>query len=289
MVSQQAREPPAAHFDLESGIATSVSRWQDKRRCFAWISMTVLLLIGAMIANVISGDELSARTRSIMNGLCLIIVTITGLWISIRYCSKPQEEQPALLTFSWARMTLPEAIQWKKLAAVGKPIVRYELHTINSCATKSGQVIRPSATLEYAQGFSELKLIVEEVPEKVCGITPNILHPDALEVLVDKIDTLVQDDVDKDESQPNAEQRLKCSEAQSESIQRPSGDEVPVSPRSSSTGSESSMCCPCCLGDMQDSPVIALLQCGHLFCEECLQAWAAKSAACPYCRKSMLA
>jgi len=65
-----------------------------------------------------------------------------------------------------------------------------------------------------------------------------------------------------------------------------------LSPRSygaSNTASNTALCCPCCLDDMKNAKVIALLRCGHLFCEECLKTWAAKSISCPYCRASMLA
>jgi hypothetical protein len=245
--------------------------------------------MAVMIANLVGGDELSERTRSITKGVCLIVVVMTGLWMSIQYCGQPQEEKPVLLTFSWARMTLPEAIQWKKSVADGKPIVRYECHAINSLANKNGQAIRPIAAHEHAQAVYEVQLCVEDVPEKECGITANALHPDEPEAPTEKMNSLLHDNVDDDEKQPNAVQLSRCSETQSHSTQASDGDGVPTSPRSSSIGSELSMCCPCCLGDMQDSPVIALLQCGHLFCEECLQEWAAKSVACPYCRNSMLA
>eukprot|EP00439_Symbiodinium_sp_Y106_P068495 s374_g11.t1 len=50
--------------------------------------------------------------------------------------------------------------------------------------------------------------------------------------------------------------------------------------------------CLCCLEDFEDSSVVALLPCGHIFHEECIMAWGiAKrraSTGCPVCRQSFL-
>jgi hypothetical protein len=68
-----------------------------------------------------------------------------------------------------------------------------------------------------------------------------------------------------------------------------------VSPRSSVTDpssrshSKSVVCCPCCLGEFEDADMIAVLKCGHLYCEECIRSWAIRSTSCPFCRASMLA
>ena len=47
--------------------------------------------------------------------------------------------------------------------------------------------------------------------------------------------------------------------------------------------------CVCCLRDFEEVQWIALLRCGHLFCEECITLWATQSQLCPVCRSSMLA
>mmetsp|Transcript_52927 Transcript_52927/g.99422 ORF Transcript_52927/g.99422 Transcript_52927/m.99422 type:complete len:132 (-) Transcript_52927:283-678(-) len=89
----------------------------------------------------------------------------------------------------------------------------------------------------------------------------------------------------------------KCGEelaAQGGRLSTPTGDTA-LSPRSSTTAasnsfkSQSSLCCPCCLSSMQSSEEIALLRCGHLYCEACIQSWARRSTQCPVCRASMLA
>ncbi|CAE7802192.1 Rnf103 [Symbiodinium sp. CCMP2456] len=50
--------------------------------------------------------------------------------------------------------------------------------------------------------------------------------------------------------------------------------------------------CLCCLEDFEDSSVVALLPCGHIFHEDCIMAWTiAKrraSKGCPVCRQSFL-
>jgi len=66
------------------------------------------------------------------------------------------------------------------------------------------------------------------------------------------------------------------------------GPQIGISPRRYGAGTTAVLCCPCCLDDMKDADVIALLRCGHMFCEVCLKLWAAKSSSCPICRASML-
>jgi len=65
--------------------------------------------------------------------------------------------------------------------------------------------------------------------------------------------------------------------------------QIGFSRRSYGAGSTNSLYCPCCLDDMKEAAVIALLRCGHLFCEECLKSWAVNSSSCPSCRACMLA
>mmetsp|Transcript_118030 Transcript_118030/g.296772 ORF Transcript_118030/g.296772 Transcript_118030/m.296772 type:complete len:203 (-) Transcript_118030:352-960(-) len=48
--------------------------------------------------------------------------------------------------------------------------------------------------------------------------------------------------------------------------------------------------CPCCMQDFTRQTHVAIIRCGHIFCEPCLRAWAAASrpngGACPVCRMS---
>mmetsp|Transcript_111008 Transcript_111008/g.264889 ORF Transcript_111008/g.264889 Transcript_111008/m.264889 type:complete len:214 (-) Transcript_111008:149-790(-) len=46
--------------------------------------------------------------------------------------------------------------------------------------------------------------------------------------------------------------------------------------------------CPCCLAEYDGPDVVAVLPCGHFFCEHCIAAWGAshssQSSTCPLCR-----
>ncbi|CAE7309070.1 Rnf103 [Symbiodinium natans] len=50
--------------------------------------------------------------------------------------------------------------------------------------------------------------------------------------------------------------------------------------------------CLCCLEDFEDSAVVALLPCGHIFHEACIMAWTVAkrraSRACPVCRANFM-
>jgi len=51
--------------------------------------------------------------------------------------------------------------------------------------------------------------------------------------------------------------------------------------------------CPCCFSDFLPDDTVALLPCGHIFCDGCLLAWVASSGDnsrnCPVCRASFVA
>jgi len=67
---------------------------------------------------------------------------------------------------------------------------------------------------------------------------------------------------------------------------------APPPPRSIETDSNQSLACPCCLSGFDKAEIVALLRCGHIFCEECIREWATVSSknctrmpvCCPVCR-----
>mmetsp|Transcript_8323 Transcript_8323/g.15116 ORF Transcript_8323/g.15116 Transcript_8323/m.15116 type:complete len:212 (-) Transcript_8323:97-732(-) len=48
--------------------------------------------------------------------------------------------------------------------------------------------------------------------------------------------------------------------------------------------------CPCCLAEFEGTDMVAVLPCGHFFCEPCIAGWASsrssQSSSCPLCRLS---
>lgn len=173
---------------------------------------------------------------------------------------RKQHQHQVLHTFFWASLSFIEASHWHECAADQKPSVRYEPHKIKTCATGAF----PGAQ-EAAPGFAR------EVGREAANGSPSTIEPSDVDLAVSV------------EDGPKTFKQI-----------APHAGDTDLSSGSCSTGigkgfqSKDSLLCPCCLDRLQESQVIALLQCGHLFCEECIKSWAFRSTTCPFCRASMV-
>lgn len=210
-----------------------------------------LLLLTAATVNFLSSrlSILHSRMISILNGLFLLSIALFCVASVAQYC-RALVKPPMPQHFLWARLTFAEASQWKKSAANEKPHVDFTKHAIKTTAEPSQE---PSQSIEPSP--------MEE------GI-----------VAIDVVIEVKEDQVEKStigcdgDLEAGAGYDYQCDSA----IAQNEGD------------AETCLCCPCCLSDFDESSTIALLKCGHMFCEECIVSWAERATTCPFCRKSML-
>lgn len=46
--------------------------------------------------------------------------------------------------------------------------------------------------------------------------------------------------------------------------------------------------CPICKEEFKKNMLIAKLDCGHIFCKDCIQYWVENKKSCPYCRANIV-
>lgn len=212
-----------------------------------------LLLLTAAIVNFLSSrlSILPSRMISILNGLFLLTLALFCVASVAQYC-RALVKPPTPQQFLWARLTFAEASQWKKSAASDKPHVDFKKHAIKTTAAETSQ--EPSQSIEASA-----------MEEGIVAIDV------AIEVKEDQVEKSIAGSGGDLEAGSGHDCQCASAIAQNE------GD------------AETCLCCPCCLSDFDESSTIALLQCGHMFCEECIISWAERATTCPFCRKSMLA
>lgn len=275
--TQGQTEATGTVADFPAGVEDEPSTAIPRRRLFyssVLFSAFTLMLIMAVSWIV----EIPDKVRSITSGVCMLGLATLLLSSVIAFCRQPIPKQPKVLTFVWARLSSREAVQWLQGAANQKPAAKFERHDLRSFAAAKTVTNSASQELEVAaelnqQGLDEGQVAGLNLPTEgmtdVRSFVPS--QPEALETYVD------------------------LGVSVGGNFISPHMGDVALSPRSSTTAasnslkSQPSLSCPCCYNSMHKSEEIALLRCGHLFCEGCIQSWATRSTQCPMCRASMLA
>lgn len=237
------------------------------------------LLVSVLVIFLTMIIPVPDRVSSILRG-CSCIVIVLGcvlIFSTFLHQKKERRKKPVLRTFVWARLTFTEALHWQKCAKDQKPCMDFAQHDVFTCVdsvapANNASPMHDSIRIENRQDICEEGGAVG-IASPIDAITEASISITVLaDVTVPAVEPL----------------------GQSPGIVSHMGDAA-LSPRSSSKQSDNSsqsntsLHCPCCLDSLQNSPSIALLQCGHLYCEECIKAWASKSVTCPFCRASMLA
>merc|ERR1719162_1782923 len=92
-----------------------------------FICVTVLALDNAIIPLPFSRSD-----RFMVDGLCLAVLAVVGIWALVRYNRKHQQKPRVAPTFVWARLTYTEASSWSQCGKDQKPPVNFEKHQITS-------------------------------------------------------------------------------------------------------------------------------------------------------------
>lgn len=234
---------------------------------------TLLVIVGGisvLIINTLCFSVFSEVIRSIINGFFLMLVTVLGLIALSSWCRQPPPEKPLVRIVVWASVTFDEARDWYTRHADKKPQVNFQQHTMKVWPDGSSEALGTNDASEYASTTDAKIAVPSEVTicEGTCeydlerGVRSSDVAPPAA----------VQGEAETIEVQGEAETFARST----------------VVSEAQDGRSDMSLCCACCLGDFEQPTTIALLRCGHMFCEECIRTWASKSPSCPTCRASML-
>jgi len=287
------------------------------RRTFSrkWYGMLFICVTLLALDSAINTFPFSESTRSIVNGTCLAVLAVVGIWAFISYIQEPQKKPSVAQIFVWARLTYAEAGNWLQCGKDQKPPVNFEKHQLKTSGAKPitpivNSMVQPIA--DSNQQSTVQAVTVEAICREDCDIEQGIpatgsqehditsqMQPaetrEATAMRADIISEHINDvkAMDDTEDPPMCADRIcqhsgDVEQGSMSNCNSDLGPDMQLSPRSSAAGSTTTLSCPVCLDDMKDSGVIALLRCGHLFCEECLKSWAPKSISCPFCRASML-
>lgn len=235
--------------------------WKFKLGFFMVFSVDTSLFILNTI-KVFSEDA-----QSVINTFFIVGITLSmlGLIAAMRLCRHTETEKPVVRTHVWACLTFKEARLWYKRGPDRKPQVFFRRHPLKIWPDGSSQELGTNGQRNN------------------CGppSAPETADCSAASDATTTCDQNLVEDLEQGTGASDMTALVRIADVKGDAF---------LSPRSSMTveSIDDTLCCPCCLSGFDESSMIALLQCGHLFCEECIGRWAIKSTSCPTCRASML-
>lgn len=258
-----------------------------RRNVIVGAAFAVTMLLSLAILNLLClGITCAIRPRliGIINGLGLLVACIVTIWTALSACNGLAKmlEHKKTLACVWALVPINEAMAYQKCRDGPKPKVSFKTHMVAMTApTVSKRAIVDTDDLEQ-QRDSEGN--VKDVASEVVQTVPGDREMQGEGVVTDKL-------AEVERQMSDISHRASCDESccSPTSAQGCCDSEASTVEPMSSDSSSDSLCCICCLNEFDSSTeVVALLRCGHVYCEECIRSWVTKRPSCPICRSSVL-
>lgn len=240
------------------------------------------ILLGHVLSTFFSRKSVpSTDALSMATGCGLLAIISTLLYMIVgRCCTSPKQNGQIVegsILCVWALVPCQEAIHWRQ-SSHKKPEMKFEEHVVSfeMDYTRNPDLEAPEA-IQYnmhldveAPEVSQYNVQVDvEAPEAIHSST----YPNTMTVMPDTPGRTAH-------SLP-AGAGSQLGDVEDAPRRFTTGRAEPSSPTSST--------CICCLRDVEATEVVAMLRCGHFFCEACIKAWVVRKPSCPVCRSTVLA